>query len=84
MPKKDNYKYSMEFRERYGFNGADMHWMEEAFDLFAQKAADEVKKSALEGKTLMFTEDFFPQMFKDILWKARQWSNPTKKLMQDE
>jgi len=83
-PYKESYKYSTEYRERFGFNGGELYWMEEAFKLFCEKAAEQVRKSDEEGKQLIFTEDYFPLVFKDILEKAKQWSNPPKTWPDDE
>lgn len=74
----ENYKYSLEYRERFGFNGADIYWMEQAFKLFSEKAAEELDQQAEEGKNLIYTKEFFPQMFEEIAFKAKQWSNPPK------
>lgn len=75
---ESNYKYSLEYRERHGFNGADLYWMEEAFKLFSEKAAEELEQEEKSGRRLIYTASFFPQMFEDILSKAKQWSNPPK------
>ena len=80
----NNYKYSEEYRERFGFNGSDMYWMEQAFDLFSKKASEEVRESLLNGNSIIFSEDYFPSMFKDVLSKAKQWSTPPKSILQDE
>ena len=35
---QETYKYSIEYRERFGFNGTEIYWMVEAFKLFSEKA----------------------------------------------
>jgi hypothetical protein len=75
---KSKYKYSTEYRERFGFNGGEIYWMEQAFELFCEKATEQVKQAEKDGKPLIFTESYFPMVFKDILSKATQWSNPPK------
>lgn len=81
---RESYKYSTEYRERFGFNGGELYWMEEAFKLFCEKATEQVKRAEKDGKPLVFTESYFPMMFKDILSKATQWSNPTKTYTENE
>tara|TARA_Y100000385_G_C12719510_1_gene478021 strand:- start:75 stop:332 length:258 start_codon:yes stop_codon:yes gene_type:complete len=75
---EESYKYSLEYRERFGFNGGEIYWMEQAFELFCEKAAEQVKQSEKDGKPLIFTESYFPMVFKDIVEKAKQWSNQPK------
>lgn len=75
---QSSYKYSIEHRDRFGFNGSDLYWMEEAFKAFAEKATEEIQKAEQDGKHLAYTENFFPLIFKDILSKAKEWSNPPK------
>lgn len=78
MTAQESYKYSAEYRERFGFNGADIYWMEQAFKLFSEKAAEEIDQASTEGKNLIYTKEFFPMMFEEVVFKAKQWSNPPK------
>jgi hypothetical protein len=80
----ESYKYSLEYRERFGFNGAEIYWMEECFKLFSEKAAKEIEEAESDGKRLIYTKEFFPMMFEDILFKAKQWSVPPKTWSEDE
>jgi hypothetical protein len=73
-----DYKYSIEYRERFGFNGAELYWMEEAFKLFSEKATEEIENEEKAGRRLIYTASFFPAVFEDIMSKAKQWSNPPK------
>ena len=83
---ESSYKYSEEYRSRFAFNGSDLYWMEEAFKLFSEKAAEQVDRAEKEGKRLVYTKQFFPMMFKDILSKAEQWADsyPPKPYDDDE
>ena len=75
---QSSYKYSEEYRDRFAFNGSDLYWMEEAFKLFSEQAAEEIDKAEREGRTLIYTKQFFPMMFEDIITKAEQWTNGPK------
>ena len=74
----ESYKYSAEYRDRFGFNGADIHWMQEAFDLFSKKASKEMEQLEKDGKNPLFSKEFFPMMFEEILSKAKHWTTPPK------
>lgn len=75
---QSSYKYSEEYRDRFAFNGSDLYWMEEAFKLFSEQAAEEIDKAEREGRRLIYTKQFFPMMFEDIIAKAEQWTNGPK------
>tara|TARA_R100001510_G_C7655094_1_gene214046 strand:+ start:3876 stop:4127 length:252 start_codon:yes stop_codon:yes gene_type:complete len=81
---QETYKYSIEYRERFGFNGTEIYWMEEAFKLFSEKAAEELDQHEKQGKNPIFGKKFFPVMFEEIVFKAKQWSNPPKTWPEDE
>lgn len=66
----DNYKYSEEYRKRYGFNEGQVHLIKTALKLYADKAKEEIEAS---GNMNIFHPNYFYQQATDIERQVGCW-----------
>ena len=53
------------------FNGHEAYIISEALDLYVEEINKEIQTLEDEGKTPLFTTDYYPQLAKDIKTKVK-------------
>tara|TARA_R110002153_G_scaffold174580_2_gene327816 strand:+ start:3492 stop:3734 length:243 start_codon:yes stop_codon:yes gene_type:complete len=69
----NDYKYTEEYRDRYGFNEGDINFITMAMTHYADTMKEEIKAMEDNGKTSMFRPSFFYQKSKDITSLLEYW-----------
>ena len=69
-----DYKYSAEYRDRFGFTRADLWMIEEAFRAYAQVMDAEIAEIEARGEVHVMTQGFIAMMGEDIVSKAKNWA----------
>lgn len=73
MTKYTQYQMTEEFRDRNGFNQADMFLMKEALNLFASQMRKAVDEMEANGSSSIIGANFYQQRADDLLLKAESW-----------
>jgi hypothetical protein len=81
--KKNDYKLSAEYRERFALNEGERYWMQEAIDLYSKMAKEELEHEMKQGKRLVIAPAFFDGLFDTISGKLDAWMQEERTVLQD-
>lgn len=80
----NDYEYSEEYRERFGFNKGERYWISEAFNFYKDHVQEELNGEIEQGLNPFIHPDYFNQLFKDLDGKLDMWMKEEHKHLKEE
>lgn len=74
----NNYRFTEEYLERYGFNKADVYLIDIALQVYAREANKEIEEAEAKGNRSIFGKSFFEQRREEIMNKLEMWVQPER------
>lgn len=81
--KKNDYKLSLEYRERFALNKGERYWMQEAIDLYSKMVKEELEHEIAQGLRPVIAPGFFDGLFDTISGKLDAWMQEERIVLQD-
>ena len=80
----NDYKYTEEYRDRYGFNEGERYWISEAFNFYKEHVQEELKGEIEQGLNPFIHPNYFHHLFKDLDGKLDMWMKEEHKHLKEE